>query len=92
MTRAVYLESPGSLRRYSSGSYKVMEMQGNANRIGIIIGSNPVSGSSGGKVEASVKPEQPRLRPIGLCRGQFTVPADFDDSLPDDILEEFEGR
>ncbi len=30
-------------------------------------------------------------RPFGLCAGQFTVPADFDRPLPDDILNEFEG-
>jgi antitoxin (DNA-binding transcriptional repressor) of toxin-antitoxin stability system len=29
-------------------------------------------------------------RPFGLCAGQFTVPADFDRPLPDDILNEFE--
>jgi antitoxin (DNA-binding transcriptional repressor) of toxin-antitoxin stability system len=33
--------------------------------------------------------DQPR--PFGLCAGQFAVPADFDRSLPDDILKEFEG-
>jgi hypothetical protein len=30
-------------------------------------------------------------RPFGLCAGQFTVPADYDRPLPDDILNEFEG-
>ena len=30
-------------------------------------------------------------RPYGLCAGRFTVPADFDSPLPDDILKEFEG-
>jgi antitoxin (DNA-binding transcriptional repressor) of toxin-antitoxin stability system len=30
-------------------------------------------------------------RPFGLCAGQFTVPADFDQPLPDDVLREFEG-
>ncbi len=30
-------------------------------------------------------------RPFGLCAGQFTVPADFDQPLPDDILKHFEG-
>jgi antitoxin (DNA-binding transcriptional repressor) of toxin-antitoxin stability system len=30
-------------------------------------------------------------RPFGLCAGQFTVPADFDRPLPDDVLKEFEG-
>jgi hypothetical protein len=31
------------------------------------------------------------LRPYGLAYGKFTVPADFDDPLPDHILETFEG-
>ena len=30
-------------------------------------------------------------RPYGLCAGRFTVPADFDRPLPDDVLAEFEG-
>jgi antitoxin (DNA-binding transcriptional repressor) of toxin-antitoxin stability system len=30
-------------------------------------------------------------RPYGLCAGQFTVPADFNQPLPDDVLNEFEG-
>ena len=30
-------------------------------------------------------------RPFGLCVGRFTVPADFDRPLPDEILKEFEG-
>jgi len=31
-----------------------------------------------------------RLRPFGLCAGEFTVPDDFDEPLPDDIIQEFE--
>ena len=30
-------------------------------------------------------------RPFGLCAGQFTVPVDFDEPLPEEILREFEG-
>jgi hypothetical protein len=30
-------------------------------------------------------------RPVGLCAGRFTVPADFDQPLPDDVIKEFEG-
>jgi antitoxin (DNA-binding transcriptional repressor) of toxin-antitoxin stability system len=30
-------------------------------------------------------------RPFGLCAGQFSVPADFDQPLPEDIIKEFEG-
>ena len=32
------------------------------------------------------------LRPFGLAAGEFTVPEDFDDPLPEDILRDFEGR
>lgn len=32
-----------------------------------------------------------RPRPIGLCSGEFQVPADFDEPLPESILKEFEG-
>ena len=31
-------------------------------------------------------------RPFGLAQGEFRVPDDFDKPLPDDILDEFEGR
>lgn len=31
-------------------------------------------------------------RPFGLCAGQFAVPADFDDPLPEQVLRKFEGR
>ncbi len=29
---------------------------------------------------------------FGLMKGQFEVPADFDDPLPDDLMALFEGR
>jgi antitoxin (DNA-binding transcriptional repressor) of toxin-antitoxin stability system len=32
------------------------------------------------------------LRPYGLAAGEFKLPSDFDNPLPEDILEEFEGR
>jgi len=33
-----------------------------------------------------------RLRPFGLCTGEFVVPDDFDAPLPEHIVQEFEGR
>ena len=33
--------------------------------------------------------KQNKLRPIGLAEGQFTVPDDFNDPLPDEILDLF---
>jgi antitoxin (DNA-binding transcriptional repressor) of toxin-antitoxin stability system len=44
---------------------------------------------------AEVKPVSPlpgQPRPFGLCAGEFTVPADFDEPLPEDVLKDFEGR
>ncbi|MDF0552140.1 type II toxin-antitoxin system Phd/YefM family antitoxin [Kamptonema sp. UHCC 0994] len=32
-----------------------------------------------------------QLRPFGLCAGQFVVLNDFNDPLPDDIINEFES-
>ncbi len=32
------------------------------------------------------------VRPVGLCAGEFVVPEDFDDPLPEDVLDRFEGR
>ena len=32
-----------------------------------------------------------KLRPIGLCKGEFTVPDDFDAPLPEEILRDFES-
>jgi len=44
---------------------------------------------------AEIKPTDYRensLRPIALCRGEFTVPNDFDDPLPDSILSNFDEQ
>jgi len=40
-----------------------------------------------------VAPLRPKgLRPWGLYEGQFTVPDDFNDPLPDDELDLWEGK
>ncbi|MFQ5627501.1 MAG: type II toxin-antitoxin system Phd/YefM family antitoxin [bacterium] len=49
-----------------------------------------------GKPFAEIKPvnsnSKKSLRPFGLCAGEFVVPEDFDDPLPESIVAEFEGR
>lgn len=48
-----------------------------------------------GKPLAEIKPvsqDTSKLRPFGLCEGDFTVPDDFDVPLPEDIIKEFEGQ
>jgi antitoxin (DNA-binding transcriptional repressor) of toxin-antitoxin stability system len=48
---------------------------------------------SGGQPLAEVRPAHSATtqpRPFGLCAGQFRVPPDFDQPLPEEILNEFE--
>lgn len=47
-----------------------------------------------GRPVAEIRPvtETEALRPVGLAAGEFVVPDDFDDPLPDDLLDAFEGR
>lgn len=47
-----------------------------------------------GKPFAEIKPFKEvlqGLRPFGLCAGEFTVPDDFDEPLPEEIIQDFEG-
>jgi len=52
-----------------------------------------------GKPVAEIKPfpsisinsPSSKLRPFGLCAGEFTAPDDFDKPLPESIILEFEG-
>ena len=47
-----------------------------------------------GRPVAELRPLGPPVRgprPYGLAAGSFTVPADFDSPLPDDLLRDFEG-
>jgi prevent-host-death family protein len=37
-------------------------------------------------------PREKSGRILGILRGEFTVPDDFDAPLPDDLLDLFEGR
>lgn len=49
----------------------------------------------GGHAVAELRPVSatpPGPRPFGLCAGAFTVPDDFDAPLPEEILQDFEGR
>lgn len=48
----------------------------------------------GGRPVAEIRPvgETETLRPVGLAAGDFVVPDDFDDPLPDELLDAFEGR
>ncbi|WP_397193116.1 type II toxin-antitoxin system Phd/YefM family antitoxin [Nodosilinea sp. FACHB-141] len=51
---------------------------------------NDVENLSIAELKPIIKDKQPR--PFGLCAGEFTVPADFDAPLPEDLLSAFEGK
>ena len=48
----------------------------------------------GNRAVAEIRPlaETDKLRPVGLAEGEFVVPEDFDDPLPNDLLDAFGGR
>ena len=51
--------------------------------------------SEKGRPVAEVRPvavSESRLRPYGLCEGEFYVPDAFDDPLPEEILALFGGQ
>ncbi|NJK36258.1 MAG: type II toxin-antitoxin system Phd/YefM family antitoxin [Oscillatoriales cyanobacterium SM2_2_1] len=47
-----------------------------------------------GKAIAELRPiaSDKKLRPFGLCAGEFILPDDFDAPLPEDVLNAFEGK
>ncbi len=51
--------------------------------------------TDGGRAIAELRPvaqQSATPRPYGLAAGQFVVPAEFDEPLPEEILAAFEGR
>ncbi len=43
---------------------------------------------------AEIRPLQPRRsrkRPVGLARGEFVVPKEFFEPLPEELVQEFQG-
>ena len=52
--------------------------------------SAPLNLEVGTRVKITIESNQPR--PFGLCAGEFTVPANFDEPLPEEILSAFEGK
>jgi antitoxin (DNA-binding transcriptional repressor) of toxin-antitoxin stability system len=35
--------------------------------------------------------KQEKMRPYGLCKNEFTIPNDFNEPLPDEIIANFEA-
>lgn len=52
--------------------------------------SVPLNLEVGARVKITIESKQ--ARPFGLCTGKFTVPDDFENPLPEEILNAFEGK
>ena len=58
-----------------------------------VAGEEVIIAKAGKPIARLVPIEQKKeRRKLGTLAGQFHVPDDFDDPLPDDILDAFEGR
>ena len=55
-------------------------------------GADPLPEKASGLLTILVQSPLPHPRPIGLAKGQFTVPDDFNAPLPDDVAQAFEGK
>ena len=51
----------------------------------------PITNEDIDRIVESYK-KQGKKSPIGLAKGQFTIPDDFNDPLPDEILDLFEFK
>ncbi len=52
---------------------------------------NPTTNEEIDKIVETYR-QQNKLRPIGLAKGEFVVPDDFNEPLPDEILDLFEPK
>jgi prevent-host-death family protein len=57
----------------------------------VAMGEEIVITSSGEPVARLVPVDKPRTRILGIDRDVFLVPDDFNDPLPEDLLDEFES-
>ena len=81
---------------YKDGVVQLMEAPANIQESKVIVifvdstHLDPAVSKSTLSQEDNIESRQPR--PFGLCAGEFTVPADFNEPLPEEILSAFEGK
>ncbi len=72
-------------------SYLTVEVEINHGRISPK-GAEVLPEKASGLLTILHPPPLSQPRPIGLAKGQFTVPDNFNDPLPADVLQAFEGK
>jgi hypothetical protein len=72
-------------------SYLTLEVEIDHGRV-VSKGADPLPEKATGLLTILNPPPLSQPRPIGLAKGQFTVPDDFNSPLPEDVLQTFEGK
>ena len=72
-------------------SYLTMEVEIDHGRVSAK-GPEALPEKASGLLTIFCAPPLSQPRPIGLAKGQFTVPDDFNAPLPEDVLQTFEGK
>ncbi|MBD2184209.1 type II toxin-antitoxin system Phd/YefM family antitoxin [Aerosakkonema funiforme] len=71
------------IQRDTSSFLKLIQ---EGNILVIVEGDRPIAEIK--PIQSSTSSKQ--LRPFGLCAGEFVVPDDFNEPLPDEIIHQFE--
>jgi hypothetical protein len=72
-------------------SYLTVEVEINHGHV-LPMGAEALPEKASGLLTILASTPLSQLRPIGLAKGQFTVPDDFNTPLPEDTLQAFEGQ
>jgi hypothetical protein len=72
-------------------SYRTLEVEIDHGRV-LTKGPETLPEKASGLLTILNPPLLCQPRPIGLAKGQFTVPDDFNTPLPKDVLQTFEGQ
>jgi hypothetical protein len=72
-------------------SYRTLEVEIDHGRVSPK-GAEALPEKASGLLTILNSPPLSQPRPIGLAKGQFAVPNDFNAPLPEDVLKTFEGK
>ena len=72
-------------------SYRTLEVEIDHGRV-LPKGAEALPEKASGLLTILNPPPLSQPRPIGLAKGQFTVPDDFNAPLPEEVLQAFEGK
>jgi len=72
-------------------TYRTLEVEIDHGRV-VSKNAEALPDQASGLLTILTPPSSSQTRPIGLAKGLFTVPDDFNAPLPEDVLQTFEGK